>query len=67
VPKSSSVDRLKANMDLIKLSNEDFAALSAVHKEPGKLMHLCIGQEDVMEKGEISGWTLEEMGWEKMD
>jgi hypothetical protein len=41
--------------------------LSAVHKEPGKLMHLCKGQEDVMDKGEISGWTLEQMGWEKMD
>jgi hypothetical protein len=52
---------------LVKLSSDDFNALSEVHKQRGKLMHLCIGQEDIMEKGVISGWSLEDMGWEKMD
>lgn len=67
VPKSANPERLKQNMDLVKLSSDDFNTLSEVHKQRGKLMHLCIGQEDIMEKGVISGWSLEDMGWEKMD
>lgn len=42
--------------------------LAAVHKEPGKLMHLCdYGGEDIMALGEISGWSLKDVELEQMD
>jgi len=53
---------------IIKLDADDFDAISDLHKEDGKLQHLCgYGDGDIMAKGSILGWSLKDMGWEKMD
>jgi len=68
IPKSVSPARIKANFEIVKLDQEDFDALLEVHTAPGKLMHLCdYGGVDIMAAKAIFGWSLEDMGWEKMD
>jgi hypothetical protein len=53
---------------IFELEKADFEALSKVHEQPGKLMISCdYGSGDIMEKGEIFGWSLKDMGWEKLD
>jgi hypothetical protein len=53
---------------IFKLSEADFQALSAVHSQPGKLMYSCdYGSGDIVAADEIFGWSLSEMGWEKLD
>ena len=53
---------------IFELDKADFEALSKVHEQPGKLIISCdYGSGDIMEKGEIFGWSLKDMGWEKLD
>jgi hypothetical protein len=53
---------------IFKLDQEDFDALSRVHEEPGKLLHLCnYDQGDIQKTKKIFGWTFEEMGWDPLD
>lgn len=56
-------------LQIFELEQADFEALSQVHTEPGKLRHLQMyGQsEDIMKSGLVFDWTLEQLGWEKMD
>ncbi len=56
---------LRPTFQIVKLEQADFDALGAAHK--GNLQRLCIGQDQVQEKGEIMGWSLKDMGWEKLD
>ncbi|KAL8287501.1 hypothetical protein RQP46_003359 [Phenoliferia psychrophenolica] len=64
VPKSSNVDRLRKNLELLTLTPEEMSTLSNLHKESGKYRSLCdyAGGMDVV--GEIMGWTYEELGWD---
>jgi len=58
----------QTTLQIFKLSEPDFQALSAVHSEPGKLMYSCdYGSGDIVAADEIFGWSLSEMGWEKLD
>ncbi|KAG7532003.1 hypothetical protein FFLO_03942 [Filobasidium floriforme] len=68
VPKSANPTRMAQNLEIFELEKADFEALSKVHEQPGKLMISCdYGSGDIMEKGEIFGWSLKDMGWEKLD
>jgi hypothetical protein len=64
----SSCFNLFRSAQIFELEKADFEALSKVHEQPGKLMISCdYGSGDIMEKGEIFGWSLKDMGWEKLD
>ncbi|KAJ9091420.1 hypothetical protein QFC19_009130 [Naganishia cerealis] len=77
VPKTVNEKRMKDNFaaddmrelpQIFTLEDEDFSALSRVHEEPGKLLHLCdYGQGDIAKTRKIFGWTLEDMGWDHLD
>jgi len=59
---------LRPLTQIFKLSEADFEALSAVHNQPGKLMYSCdYGSGDIVAADEIFGWSLSDMGWEKLD
>lgn len=58
----------QTTLQIFKLSEPDFQALSVVHSQPGKLMYSCdYGSGDIVAADEIFGWSLSEMGWEKLD
>jgi len=68
IPKSANSKRMRENFDIIKLDQADYDAIFEIHKAEGKLQHLCAyGDKDIMKEGGIMGWSLADMGWEKMD
>ncbi|KAJ9098853.1 hypothetical protein QFC20_005860 [Naganishia adeliensis] len=68
VPKTVNPKRMKDNLEVFKLDQEDFDALSRVHEEPGKLLHLCnYDRGDIQKTKKIFGWTFDEMGWDPLD
>lgn len=52
---------------ILNLSEEEFQTISELHKEEGKLLSLCDYGEGGKEPGYVIGWSLEAMGWEKLD
>ncbi|KAJ9094066.1 hypothetical protein QFC21_006167 [Naganishia friedmannii] len=68
VPKTATESRMKDNLAIFEIDEEDFDALSKVHEEEGKLLHLCdYGQGDITKTPKIFGWSLEDMGWDHLD
>ncbi|GFZ47580.1 D-galacturonate reductase [Saitozyma sp. JCM 24511] len=67
IPKSSNPQRLKANLEIVKLDQRDHDALSNVHQEPGKLTSLVDYAEKMRNEGTVFGWTVQEMGWEQLN
>ncbi|KAF7321543.1 Aldo-keto reductase [Mycena kentingensis (nom. inval.)] len=61
IPKSENAERMKANITLVKLSPEDFAAVDELHKQPG--MHKSLLVFDNTKDGKVFGWTYEQLGW----
>jgi len=62
IPKSENVERMKANITLLDLSEDDIGALSAIHKRPG--MHKSLlSYHNYTDDGLIFGWTYEQLGW----
>ncbi|PCH36735.1 Aldo/keto reductase [Wolfiporia cocos MD-104 SS10] len=62
IPKSESVERMKANIALIELTEEDMAQLNAIHKRAG--MHRSLlSYHNYTDDGLIFGWTYEQLGW----
>ncbi|OCH92037.1 Aldo/keto reductase [Obba rivulosa] len=60
IPKSANPERLKQNITLVQLSDEDMKTLDELHKKPG--MHRSL-LEYHTEEGTVYGWTYEELGW----
>ncbi|EPQ55782.1 aado/keto reductase [Gloeophyllum trabeum ATCC 11539] len=60
LPKSENEGRMKANIDLIELHDEDMAAVSAIHKKPGMHRSLCGYHSS---DGSVFGWSYEKLGW----
>lgn len=62
-PKSTNEVRMKQNITLIKLSDEDMQRINGIHKDPKRSTRLCL---DALQKGKdtIMGWTLEQLGWD---
>ncbi|EIN09898.1 Aldo/keto reductase [Punctularia strigosozonata HHB-11173 SS5] len=62
IPKTENEDRMKANLQLLKLSEDDMAAVNAIHKKPG--MHKSISVVHTLsDDGTVFGWTYEQLGW----
>jgi len=60
IPKSEKPERIKENITLVKLSEDDMKAVDKVHKKPG--MHRSLLKYH-REDGKVFGWTYEELGW----
>jgi glycerol 2-dehydrogenase (NADP+) len=60
VPKSETVQRIKENIALIKLSPEDMVAIDSLHSQPSQHRSLLTYHKD---DGTVFGWTYEQMGW----
>ncbi|KDQ58974.1 hypothetical protein JAAARDRAFT_205970 [Jaapia argillacea MUCL 33604] len=61
VPKSENVERMKANLALVKLSSEDMKAINDLHKQAG--MHRSLLAYHNLDPGKVFGWTYEQIGW----
>jgi len=61
IPKSANPERLKLNISLVKLPQEDFDTIENLHKQPGK--HRSSDGMSTKVPGSVWGWTMEEMGW----
>jgi len=59
VPKSEKEDRIKQNITLVKLSDEDMKTLNDLHKKEG--MHRSLMKYH--SKDGVFGWTYEQLGW----
>lgn len=62
-PKSTNEQRMKQNITLIKLSDEEMERVNNICKDPKRstrLNKVVFNQE----KGTVLGWTMEEMGWD---
>ncbi|KAI0687942.1 Aldo/keto reductase [Cerioporus squamosus] len=62
IPKSENPERIKQNITLIKLTDEDMAALDVIHKKPGMHRSLLRYHSNSAD-GTVFGWTYEQMGW----
>ncbi|CCM04387.1 uncharacterized protein FIBRA_06562 [Fibroporia radiculosa] len=62
VPKSEAVERMKSNITIVDLSDEDMTILNSIHKRPG--MHKSLlAYHNYTDDGLIFGWTYEQLGW----
>ncbi|EPQ53933.1 hypothetical protein GLOTRDRAFT_130332 [Gloeophyllum trabeum ATCC 11539] len=64
VPKSENVERMKQNITLVKLLDEDMDAINNLHKQPG--MHRSLLAYHNIDPGNMMGWTYADMGWDNM-
>ncbi|KAG8996325.1 hypothetical protein FRB90_012767 [Tulasnella sp. 427] len=65
VPKSENEERLKNNLSVVKLDDEDFEAVENLHKQPGMNRQLIFSKDNLINgKRAIFGWTYEQLGWE---
>ncbi|KAI0918877.1 hypothetical protein AcV5_001943 [Taiwanofungus camphoratus] len=62
IPKSENVERMRANIALLDLSDDDMTVLNSIHKKPG--MHKSLlTYHNYANDGLIFGWTYEQLGW----
>ncbi|OBZ69929.1 Glycerol 2-dehydrogenase (NADP(+)) [Grifola frondosa] len=62
IPKSESPERMRTNITLLKLSDEDMRALDQIHTKPGMHRSLLL-YHNYTDDGLIFGWTYEQLGW----
>ncbi|CAL1711153.1 unnamed protein product [Somion occarium] len=60
IPKSSNFERMKQNISLVTLTEEEMETINLLHKKPG--MHRSLLTHYAAE-GRIFGWTYEQLGW----
>ncbi|THG95126.1 hypothetical protein EW026_g6467 [Hermanssonia centrifuga] len=60
IPKSANVERMKANITLIKLKPEEMQTINDIHKKPG--MHRSLLAYHASD-GTFFDWTYEQLGW----
>ncbi|VDC01507.1 unnamed protein product [Peniophora sp. CBMAI 1063] len=60
VPKSEKEERLRKNITLVRLAEEDMKAIDELHMKPG--LHRSMLAYLHSEKG-VLGWTYEQLGW----
>ncbi|KIK70051.1 hypothetical protein GYMLUDRAFT_34493 [Collybiopsis luxurians FD-317 M1] len=63
IPKTENETRMKQNLTLLKLSDEDMKILDEVHREPGAHRTLCHIDPSRL-GGVVFGWTYEQLGWD---
>jgi len=60
IPKSSTPDRQKSNISLVKLSDDEMKSVNNLHKKPE--MHRSI--VSIFHSGPtVFGWTYDQLGW----
>lgn len=62
-PKSTNEKRMKQNITLIKLTDEEMKQVDAISQDPTRstrLNYFVVNKET----GTVLGWTMDEMGWE---
>ncbi|ETW75512.1 hypothetical protein HETIRDRAFT_461341 [Heterobasidion irregulare TC 32-1] len=62
IPKSENLDRMTANITLVKLDDADMQALNVLHERPGMHRSLLSSYHD--NNGSVFGWTYEQLGWD---
>ena len=53
-----------ANVEIISLAPDEIETINNLHKEDGKFHSLCDYAGGMGIKGEIMGWSYEELGWD---
>lgn len=61
IPRSENIDRMKANISLVHLSEEQMKIIDGVHEQPD--MHKSLVSNHNVENGTVLGWTYEQLGW----
>ncbi|KAI0325310.1 Aldo/keto reductase [Cubamyces sp. BRFM 1775] len=62
IPKSENPERIKQNISLLDLTDEEMATLNAIHLKPG--MHRSLLRyHQYSDDGTVLGWTYEQLGW----
>jgi glycerol 2-dehydrogenase (NADP+) len=61
LPKSETPSRMLSNITLVKLTDEEMAAIGNIHKKPGLHRSLLV---HFMQDGKYFGWTPEQLGWD---
>ncbi|KAG8927466.1 hypothetical protein FRC01_007449 [Tulasnella sp. 417] len=64
IPKSEKEERLKNNIAIVQLDDEDFEAVENLHKQPGMNRQLIYSKTFIDGKRAQWGWTFEQLGWE---
>lgn len=64
IPKSEKEERLKINLAIVQLDDEDFEAIENLHKQPGMNRQLIFSNNFIGGKRAQFGWTYEQLGWE---
>ncbi|GJE99050.1 aldo/keto reductase [Phanerochaete sordida] len=59
IAKSARVERMRTNISLVTLSEEDMRLVDAIHTKPGMHRSLLAHTQD----GVVFGWTYEQLGW----
>ncbi|KAJ1028579.1 hypothetical protein NDA16_001745 [Ustilago loliicola] len=62
-PKSTNEKRMKQNITLLKLTDDEMEKINSISKDPKRRRRLNSSVWN-KEKGTVLGWTLEEMGWD---
>lgn len=62
-PKSTNEQRMKQNITLLKLSEEEMQQINNISKDPKRSTRMNVFVANP-EKKTILGWTMEEMGWD---
>ncbi|KAI0339204.1 Aldo/keto reductase [Trametopsis cervina] len=60
IAKSAQEERLKQNITLIQLTEQEIQSINDIHKKPG--MHRSLVRYH-REGGKVFGWTYEQLGW----
>ncbi|KLO11939.1 Aldo/keto reductase, partial [Schizopora paradoxa] len=63
IPKSVHEERLRENLQLVELSEEEMATLDAFHMKPG-MHHSVCGFHSPDLGGSCFGWTYDQLGWD---
>ncbi|KAK0544661.1 hypothetical protein OC861_005643 [Tilletia horrida] len=64
-PRSTNPERMRQNLTLVKLSEQEMDALSSIHKEdPSRHTRLLSSIWDPETGRVLNGWTLEKLGWD---
>ncbi|KAG8905785.1 hypothetical protein FRB99_008264 [Tulasnella sp. 403] len=63
IPKSENEERLRTNLQLVKLDDEDIEVVSSSHKKSGMHKQLIVSPLIDPVKGEVWGRTHAQLGW----
>ncbi|RDB26737.1 D-galacturonate reductase [Hypsizygus marmoreus] len=63
VPKSEDKRRMKENIEIISLTEEEMRVLDRMHEKPGMHRSVCVFHSEAL-GGSCFGWTYKQLGWD---